>query len=187
MKDALLRLKNSSAMQEAFDFLKADRDLTLEEQLELVAIRAPSNMETERANNYYERFKSLGFDELKIDEVGNVIGIVKGTGGGPTLMVAAHTDTVFGPDIDCTPIVRGSIVYAPGIADDTRALAELLSMMRALKECGLKPKGDLIFCGNVGEEGLGDLRGIKHIFKTIGNQIDGLPEYRCRRRWLTRI
>ena len=173
MKDSLLRLKNHPTMQKAFNFLEADRERTLKEQMELVAIPSPSNMETERAKNYYERFKYLGFDEFKMDEVNNVIGIVKGTGCGPTLMVAAHTDTVFGPDVDCNPIVKGSIVYAPGIADDTRALAELLSVMRSLKECGLKPKGDLILCGNVGEEGLGDLRGIKHIFKTIGDQIDG--------------
>ena len=173
MKDALIKLKDHPAMIKAFEFLKADRERTMKEQMDIVAIRSPSNMETERAKDFYERFKMLGFDDVKMDEVNNVIGIVKGTGGGPTLMLAAHTDTVFGPDVDCTPTIKDGIVYAPGIADDTRAMAELLTVMRALKECELKPKGDLIFCGNVGEEGLGDLRGIKHIFKTMGNQIDG--------------
>ena len=173
MKDALLKLKDHPAMVKAFAYLEADRGRTMEEQMAICAIRSPSNMETERAKDYFERFKALGFDEVKMDEVDNVIGIVKGTGEGPTLMVAAHTDTVFGPDVDCTPTVRDGVVYAPGIADDTRGMAELLTMARALKESGLKPKGDLIFCGNVGEEGLGDLRGIKHIFKTMGDQIDG--------------
>lgn len=173
MKDAILALKNHPGMVKAFTFLEADREKTLAEQLEICAIRAPSNHEEKRTEDFYRRLKELGFDECWVDEVGNVHGRIKGTGGGPTLMLAAHLDTVFGPDVDTTPVIKDGIVYAPGIADDTRGLAELLSITRGLHESGLRPMGDIIICGNVAEEGLGDLKGIKHIFKTMGDELDG--------------
>jgi tripeptide aminopeptidase len=172
MKDALLALKNHPGMAKAFAFLEADRERTMEEQLEICAIPAPSNHEEKRIEDFHRRFQSLGFDECWVDEVGNVHGRIKGTGGGPTLMVAAHLDTVFGFEVDTTPVIKDGVVYAPGIADDTRGMAELLTITRALHESGLRPMGDIIICGNVAEEGLGDLKGAKHIFKTM-TDIDG--------------
>jgi tripeptide aminopeptidase len=173
MKDIFQALKDSPAMQKAFDFLESDRERTMQEQMEICSIASPSNKETQRALHYFEMFKQLGFDEVRMDEVDNVIGLMKGTGDGPTLVLAAHTDTVFLEDVDCTATIRDGIVYGPGIADDTRGMAELLTIARAMKEADIRPVGDILFVGNVGEESLGDLRGVKHLFKTMGDQIDG--------------
>ena len=174
MKDIFQGLKAQPSMEKAFAYLEADRERTMQEQIEICGIASPSNKETVRAKHYFEMFKKLGFDETYMDEVDNVIGIIKGTGNGPTLVVGAHTDTVFLEDVDCTATLKDNgIVYGPGIADDTRGMVELLTIVRAMKDAGVKPVGDLIFIGNVGEESLGDLRGAKHLFKTLGDRIDG--------------
>jgi acetylornithine deacetylase/succinyl-diaminopimelate desuccinylase-like protein len=107
-----------------------------------------------------------------MDKEGNVFGIRPGTGKGPKLLVAAHLDTVFPEGTDTMVQEREGKLYAPGIADDSRGLAALLSVVRALNETGIKTVGDIIFCGNVGEEGLGDLRGVKALFRDH-QDIDG--------------
>ena len=89
-----------------------------------------------------------------------------GTGKGPRLLVAAHLDTVFAEGTDVKVREKDGKLYAPGIADDSRGLAALLGLVRAFNASGIKTKGDIVFCGNVGEEGLGDLRGVK-LFSVI--------------------
>ncbi|NLU43695.1 MAG: M20/M25/M40 family metallo-hydrolase [Acholeplasmataceae bacterium] len=163
------KLLESKIMQAALEYLKEDDARTLKEHLELVAIPAPSNHEELRAKDMLRRFKELGLEDVHMDEVWNVLGTVKGTLGSPVVMLAGHLDTVFPATVDVTPKIKDGIIYAPGIADDTRALADLLTIIRAIKETGIKPIGDLVFCANVGEEGLGDLRGVKNIFGKENN------------------
>lgn len=98
-----------------------------------------------------------------------MLGTWKGTGNGPRIMVAGHTDTVFPRETDLTLKKEGERYSCPGIGDDTRAVAELLSLARAMKATGIRGEGDIVFCANVCEEGLGDLRGIKHVFKDMAN------------------
>ncbi|MFQ8777029.1 MAG: M20/M25/M40 family metallo-hydrolase [Roseburia sp.] len=88
-------------------------------------------------------------------------------------MSPAHLDTVFPPETPLPVKREGTKIYAPGIGDDTRGLAEILTLARAIKESGLKPVGDIIIGGNVGEEGLGDLRGMRHFFSKNADKVDG--------------
>ncbi|MGA2955275.1 MAG: M20/M25/M40 family metallo-hydrolase [Thermodesulfobacteriota bacterium] len=142
------------------------------EQKHICAIPAPPFKEQTRAEDYRKRLAALGLRDVQMDKEGNVFGIRPGTGKGPKLLVAAHLDTVFPEGTDTMVQEREGKLYAPGIADDSRGLAALLSVVRALNETGIKTVGDIIFCGNVGEEGLGDLRGVKALFRDH-QDIDG--------------
>ena len=138
---------------------------TIREQFRITEIPAPPFKEDRRADYYLEQMHARGLSDAYIDSEGNVIGIRKGTGGGPTFLIAAHLDTVFPEGTDTRVELRGGRYYAPGIGDDTRGLAALLSVIDVLNESEINTVGDIIFAGNVGEEGRGDLRGIKAIFR----------------------
>jgi acetylornithine deacetylase/succinyl-diaminopimelate desuccinylase-like protein len=120
-----------------------------------------------------QRFRALGLADAAIDAEGNVVGLRKGVGSGPLLVVSAHLDTVFPAGTDVRIKEREGRLYAPGIADDTRGLAVLLAWIKALNENGIRTTGDILFVANVGEEGLGDLRGMKRVFKDRPG-IDGM-------------
>ena len=154
-------------VQEALQFLREDDERTLREHLEMCQIPAPSYEEGEKAEYVRKKMVDAGLSDVHIDEVGNVLGTWKGTGNGPRIMIAGHTDTVFPRETDLTLKKEGERYSCPGIGDDTRAVAELLSLARALNATGIHGEGDIVFCANVCEEGLGDLRGIKHAFKDM--------------------
>ncbi len=139
--------------------------------VELTQIPAPPFDEAARAARFAELLGEAGLADVVIDDVGNVLGHRAGVGGGPTVAVVAHLDTVFPPGTDVTVSRRGERLYAPGIGDDTRGLVLLLSMLHALEETGLETLGDLLFVGSVGEEGLGDLRGVRHLLREDGPAI----------------
>jgi len=109
--------------------------------------------------------RDAGLEDVEIDEEGNAMGVYRGTGpaGGPAVMIAAHLDTVFPEGTPVKVRREGTRLHAPGIGDDTRGLAVLLAYARAMKEAGVKVKQDIIFVGNVGEEGPGDLRGVRYL------------------------
>ncbi len=157
-------LLNDERVKKALEYIRQDDERTLKEQLEMCQIPAPSHMEKEKAEYVLKKFQEAGLENVYMDEVWNVFGTIPGTGNGPVLMLAAHTDTVFPAGTDLTVRREGNVYSCPGINDDTRAVAELLSIARAMKAAELSPQGDLIFCANVCEEGLGDLKGVKHIF-----------------------
>ncbi len=166
------KLMATPAVKKGLDFLFADDANTLAEQIEICQIPAPPFKEEVRAAEYMKRLAALGLKDVQKDAEGNVFGILPGTGNGPKLLVCAHLDTVFPEGTDVTVKVKDGRYSAPGIGDDTRGLAALLSVIRAFNETGIKPVGDVIFCGNVGEEGLGDLRGVKALFRDH-KDIDG--------------
>lgn len=163
-------LKNVTVAK-ALQFIKEDDSRTLNEHLELCEIPAPSHYEEKRAYYVKKKFEEIGLENVKIDEVWNVMGTISGTGDGPVIMLAAHTDTVFPIETDLKVRKEGNVYYCPGINDDTRAVAELFTIARAMKTIDLKAHGDIIFCANVCEEGLGDLKGVKYIFENP-NSID---------------
>lgn len=165
-------LKNHDAVRRAFDFLEADNDYTTEEQIELTEVEAPTFEEAEKGKLFARKLAELGIEEIKTDEVGNVFGVRRGSGNGPKLVVCAHLDTVFPRGTEVKARREGSRVYAPGISDDGRGLASVLTIVRALNEAKLQTVGDLIIGATVGEEGLGDLRGVKTLFANRSD-IDG--------------
>lgn len=171
MTDTIRALYSSEAMQKAFAWIKEDESHTLEQQLELVQIPACFNCEEERALHFRRLMEAEGY-KTHMDEVGNVYTRIRGTGNGPTVYISAHLDTVFPMDTPLTVKREGNVISVPGIADDTRGLAEILCLLRTIRETDLRPVGDIIIGGNVGEEGLGDLRGMKHFFRENPDTVD---------------
>ena len=158
-------LLNSPLVKKLLADVKADDARTLTELRLLTGIEAPPFKERERGDYLLSRFKALGLADAAMDAEGNVIALRKGTGQGPTLLVSAHLDTVFPPGTDLTIKERDGRWYAPGIADDTRGLAMLLSWIKVLGDNRVETVGDLLFVADTGEEGLGDLRGMKAMFR----------------------
>ena len=152
--------------------LEADDADTLEDQKRITVIPAPPFKEQARAEYYRKRFQELRLQDVRIDSEGNVIGVRRGSGAGPKLVVSAHLDTVFPEGTDVSIKEKDGRLYAPGIADATRGLAELLSIARALNATGIRTVGDIWFVGTVGEEELGNLRGVKALFRD-NRDIDG--------------
>ena len=170
LKSIIDQLKTDVKIEKAMQILEETHEAIVDLQMQLCAIRSPSNMEENRAKHFYELMSQIGLDHVYMDEVNNVIGLWKGTGDGPTLVVAAHMDTVFGPEIDCTPVKKeDGFIWGPGICDDTRGMVEVYAIAKTMCETGIRAKGDILFVGNVGEESLGDLRGSKHLFANNPN------------------
>lgn len=165
-------LQSDVRVKTGLAFIEKDNELTISEQIELTEIEAPTFHEKKKGEVYKEKLKSLGIQEIQMDIAGNVFGVRKGIGTGPSLVLCAHLDTVFPYGTDVKAKWRDGIVYAPGIADDGRGLAAVLSIIRALNHSGIRTQGDLIVGATVGEEGLGDLRGVKHLFQAR-QDIDG--------------
>jgi len=142
----------------------------VEEWIRLVEIPAPSTKEQLRAKYIRAEMEKLGLADIRTDDISNVSGVRKGTGGGPTVVFAAHMDTVFPEGTDLKVKREGDILRAPGVGDDTSNLMATLEMFRALNRGGVKTKGDLIFLASVQEE-LG-LLGAKHWLETSGYKPD---------------
>src|SRR5688572_22977885 len=142
------------------DAIKADDARTLEEQKRITEIPAPPFKEKVRAEYYLKRMQELGFKDASIDAEGNVIALRKGSGGGrPKLVVSAHLDTVFPEGVDVSVKEKDGAILAPGIGDDSRGLAALLSLLKSINANEIATVGDVVFVGTVGEEELGNLRG----------------------------
>lgn len=167
-------LYNNATIQKALNWIKEEDDNTLKETLTMCQIPAPSFMEEAKGDYVFERMQKIGLTDVHKDEVGNVLGILKGTDrkNAPTVMLAAHLDTVFPEGTDLTVKEVDGKYYCPGINDDTRAVAEMLCIAEALIKYDIHGMGDIIFCANVCEEGLGDLRGVKNIFGKKDHGID---------------
>jgi len=155
------------------DDIKADDARAFEEQKRITEIPAPPYKEKLRAEYYQKRMQELGFKDAAIDAEGNVIALRKGSGGGrPKLVVSAHLDTVFPEGTDVTVKEKDGAILAPGIGDDSRGLAALLSLIKAVNANEIATVGDILFVGTVGEEELGNLRGVKALFRD-NKDIDG--------------
>jgi tripeptide aminopeptidase len=155
------------------DDIKADDERAFAEQKRITEIPAPPFKEKIRAEYYQKRMQELGFKDAAIDAEGNVIALRKGSGGGrPRLVVSAHLDTVFPEGTDVTVKEKDGAIVAPGIGDDSRGLAAMLSLIKVMNENQIATVGDIMFVGTVGEEELGNLRGVKALFREY-TDIDG--------------
>jgi acetylornithine deacetylase/succinyl-diaminopimelate desuccinylase-like protein len=169
-------LAAQATVAEALDRVEALDPWTIETLIELTEIPAPPFMEEVRAARFAELLAEHGADSVWIDEEGNAIGLRRGTGGGRTIAIGGHLDTVFPEGTDVTVRMRGDTLFAPGIGDDTRGLTVVLTALRAMDEAGVQTRDDVLFIGTVGEEGLGDLRGMKYLFREGAHPIDAWIE-----------
>jgi tripeptide aminopeptidase len=155
------------------DALKADNAWTLGQQVALCEIPAPPFMESARGVAYKAAFEQLGLTNVRVDAVGNVIGERRGSGAGPTVVLAGHLDTVFPEGTDVRVKNENGRLTGRGIGDDCRGLAVVLATARALQASKVQTPGTIVFVGNVGEEGPGNLRGTRHLFeKELVGKID---------------
>ncbi len=169
-------LAAQATVAEALERVEALDPWTIETLIELTEIPAPPFMEEIRAARFAELLAEYGADSVWIDEEGNAIGLRRGTGGGRTVALGGHLDTVFPEGTDVTVRMRGDTLFAPGIGDDTRGLTVVLTALRAMDEAGIRTRDDVLFIGTVGEEGLGDLRGMKYLFREGADPIDAWIE-----------
>jgi acetylornithine deacetylase/succinyl-diaminopimelate desuccinylase-like protein len=155
------------AVKRAYRILRETEAETLADLLELVQIPAPSLEETARALRFQERCRETGLADAHLDGAGNVLAWLPGRNAGcnAPVLIAAHLDTVFPADLDLTPRWVGERLFAPGISDNTRGLAALLALGRALVGAGIETLRPVVFVATVGEEGIGDLYGVKHLFR----------------------
>ncbi len=164
MSDVISTITGSDAYKTAVATLDAEHDRIVGDIITLTEIASPPFGEDVRGAAYLAMLRAHGLEDVERDEVGNVMGLRRGAGNGPLIVVAAHMDTVFPAGTDVKVRREGTKLFAPGIGDDTRSLAVLLGFMRALDAAAVRTTCDILFVGDVGEEGLGDLRGVRHLF-----------------------
>jgi acetylornithine deacetylase/succinyl-diaminopimelate desuccinylase-like protein len=164
---------NDPAIKSAFSAIERNEPQMLQEQVRICEIAAPPFHEEQRGLELKKLFEQLQLQDVHIDKAGNVIGTRSGERPHPNLVLAAHLDTVFPEGTNVKVTQEGTVMKGPGIGDDCRGLAVVLGVVRALNEAKVKTHGTITFVADVGEEGLGDLRGMKELFgDSLKGQID---------------
>ena len=158
------RLLQDAAIKNAVAAIRAAEPQTLEDQVRLCEVEAPPFKETKRGVLFAQMLREAGLTNIRTDRVGNVLGELTGAQPRPHLVFAAHLDTVFPEGTDVAVKKEGVVMRGPGIGDDCRGLAVVLAVAKTMVKNGIKTPGTITFVGNVGEEGLGDLRGVKYLF-----------------------
>ena len=167
------RLKAEAAIDAALKQIPAREAALVDEQIRICEVPAPPFTEQARAAVLKGLFEQLGLARVRIDKEGNVLGERPGRAPRPHLVVAAHLDTVFPEETDVKVTRQGPVLKGPGIGDDCRGLAVLVGVIRLLQDTKIATPGSITFVANVGEEGLGDLRGTKHLFNVeLKDKID---------------
>jgi acetylornithine deacetylase/succinyl-diaminopimelate desuccinylase-like protein len=156
----------SAGFKAALAELDRNHDRMVEEIVQLTEIPAPPFKEAAKGKAYAALLKGAGLSDVETDAEGNVMGLRRGAGpaGGPLVVLAAHLDTVFPEGTNVKVRREGTKLYAPGVGDDTRSLAVLVAYIRAMNAAKIRTKSDILFVGDVGEEGPGDLRGMRYLF-----------------------
>jgi len=148
----------------ALRFFESKADAITEEHIRICSIPASPFGEQERAEYLSRKFSELGLAEVEIDEEGNCLGLLRGSSQSPLMVVSAHLDTVFSAETNFNVVRRDGRLYAPGIADDGCGLAALIALIQAIQAERIPIEGSILFVGTVGEEGEGNLRGVRHLF-----------------------
>lgn len=169
-------LASSPQVREAFAFFETHAADITRDHIALSSVPSPPFGEAERARVFGEMLRAYGLSEVSIDAEGNCVGLrrrhspraaeapTNQTTVGQLLIVSAHLDTVFPPGTDCTVRVDESgRLHGPGVADDGCGLAALLALLRALEAGAIETARSILFVGTVGEEGEGNLRGVRHL------------------------
>jgi tripeptide aminopeptidase len=142
---------------------KTFRDEIVSLASRIAAIPAPTNDETRRTEFVAKAMPEMGFQQVEVDELGDVVGLVPGRGIGPKVLIAAHLDTVFPLETELTIRQEHERLHGPGIGDNSLGIAAAMFLPKLLASAGVEPAVDLLVTGNVGEEGLGNLRGMKAV------------------------
>jgi acetylornithine deacetylase/succinyl-diaminopimelate desuccinylase-like protein len=160
-----------TAVHRAFHWLHLHQPQVRRWLLEMVRIAAPPFGEQARAAWFLERFRSLGLAKVHMDDEGNALAELAPEGdsdpASPVILLSAHLDTVFPAGTPCEPIERtdSSRIHGPGVCDNAAGLSALLALAAALRHARIHTPATILFAANVGEEGEGDLRGMRHLFQ----------------------
>ena len=166
-------LLQNPAIRTAVDLVKTNDTQTIEDQVRFCEIPAPPFKEEARGSELRRTFEQLGLQNVRVDKAGNVLGDYPGAAPHPHVVLAAHLDTVFPEGTNVKVRREGAVLHGPGIGDDCRGLAVLVATIRAMKQARVQTPGSITFVADVGEEGLGDLRGMKQLFDdTLKGQVD---------------
>jgi acetylornithine deacetylase/succinyl-diaminopimelate desuccinylase-like protein len=163
---SVAQLMSSPHVARALRFFDTHADAITEEHIRICSIPASPFGEQERAEYLSRKFSELGLSEIEIDQEGNCIGLLPGASLSPLMVVSAHLDTVFSADTNFNVVRRDGKLFAPGIADDGCGLAALIALAQVLQTQRIPLEGSVLFVGTVGEEGEGNLRGVRHLFTT---------------------
>ena len=163
---AIKRVVSDPAFAAAMAAIDRDHERLIADIIAITEIAAPPFKEEKRGDAMLERFRALGLTDVERDPEGNVMGVRRGTRGSVRLLVVcAHLDTVFAEGTDVRVKRQGTRLSAPGIGDNSRSLAVMVAMIRAMNEAKVQTAGDILFVADVGEEGVGDLRGVKYLLQ----------------------
>jgi acetylornithine deacetylase/succinyl-diaminopimelate desuccinylase-like protein len=166
-------LNRDATVRAAMESARRNEPRTLDLQARLCEIPAPPFQEAVRGQELKRLFQELGLRDVRVDAAGNVIGVRGGKAPRPNLVFAAHLDTVFPEGTNVKVTRAGDLLKGPGIGDDCRGLAVMLAVIGALNEAHLETPGTITFVADAGEEGMGDLRGMKSLFfDSLKGQID---------------
>ena len=165
VQQEVARLAAAPEVRSAYNWFRSQEPRLAHWQVEVARIPAPPFGESARAAWLAERFRDLALDDVRTDDVGNVFGISPGYGK-RYVALSAHIDTVFPAGTPLNIKQQGSRLYGPGVSDNGAGLIALLAMAGVLRAVRLRHAMPFVFIGNVGEEGEGDLRGMRHIFTT---------------------
>ncbi|MBI3681797.1 MAG: M20/M25/M40 family metallo-hydrolase [Acidobacteria bacterium] len=157
-------LPGRADVRKALEYIRGNHEAHLERQVRIAEIPAPTFHEAERARFMADQLRRAGLRDVEIDKQGNVTGWRPGKTA-QTLVLAAHLDISFAPGVNTKVRKEGKRWYGPGLADDSRGLAALLAIAEAMNHAKIETRQTLLFVANVGEEGLGDLIGIKYLFR----------------------
>jgi tripeptide aminopeptidase len=165
VQEEVARISASPELRSSFNWFRAQEPQLAHWQLEMARIAAPPFGEGPRAAWLAERFRELGLDDVRIDDVGNVFGVHPGFGR-RYIALSAHIDTVFPAGTPLNVRQQGTRLFGPGVSDNGAGVTAMLAIVALLRSVRIRHSLPFLFIGNVGEEGEGDLRGMRHIFAT---------------------
>lgn len=160
---SVAQFTSSPHVARALRFFETNADAITEEHIRICSVPASPFGEQARAEYLSRKFAELGLNEVEIDDEGNALGLLRGSSQSPLMVVSAHLDTVFSKETDFTVSRKDGRLFAPGIADDGCGLAALIAIAEAIRNEKIPLAGSVLFVGTVGEEGEGNLRGVRHL------------------------
>jgi len=169
---AVRHLLELPEVKRAFAKLEASVDQVVADTIRITEVEAPPFKEDTRADLVAGMMRQAGLADVHVDAAKNAVGTIKGSGDGKAVILAAHIDTVFPAGTDVKVKRDGNILRAPGCGDNSSSVAALLNVARVLIDEGFELPRKVIIAGDAGEEGLGDLSGMKALMKTYGQEIE---------------
>lgn len=165
MEREIVRIASMRAVERATAWFESHAQALIDRQVEVTGIPAPPFGERARAEWLADRFREIGLGDVHLDGIGNVLGIRPGTGPERRyLAITAHLDTVFPPGAAVSVRREGQRLFGPGVSDNGAGIVALLAIASAMEATGIETVLPIVFIGNVGEEGEGDVRGMRHLF-----------------------